>query len=67
MKTSPVIPDPNEKLLPPGRQEPTGPLVGIIIVVLLLGFGALYVWGVQLNKRAASRAANEAAAAAAWQ
>lgn len=67
MKNPPVIPDPNEKLLPPGRQEPTGPLVGIIIVVLLLGFGALYVWGIQLNKRAAARAVNEAAAETASQ
>lgn len=54
-----------EKLLPPGEPEPVGPLVGTVIVVLLLAFGALYFWGVQLNKRTRLQAEQAAAAAAA--
>lgn len=60
-----ATPEQNEKLLPPGKPEPVGPLVGTIIVVLLLAFGALYFWGVQLNKRTQREAEYAAAAAAA--
>lgn len=51
--------------MPPGKPEPAGPLVGTIIVVLLLAFGALYFWGVQLNRRTQLQAEHAAAAAAA--
>ncbi|MDB5238324.1 MAG: hypothetical protein JWM46_594 [Candidatus Kaiserbacteria bacterium] len=48
---------------PPAEQRPSfsyvdqprkggaGPTVGIIIIVILLIFGALYFWGAQLNKQ----------------
>lgn len=57
--------DQDEKLLPQGKPEPAGPFVGTIIVVLLLAFGALYFWGVHLNKRTRLQAEQAAAAAAA--
>lgn len=31
-------------------REGSGPIIGAIIVVILLVFGALYFWGQQLNK-----------------
>jgi len=47
----PILPSPidqNEKLLLPKRKE-HGPLVGVIIVIVVLVFGALYFWGAYLN------------------
>lgn len=67
MRTPPPQIDPNEKLLPPGHTEPAGPLVGTIIVVLLLVFGALYFVGASLNRRAPIDTPNAAAAAATQQ
>ncbi|MBM3271947.1 hypothetical protein FJY94_01515 [Candidatus Kaiserbacteria bacterium] len=66
MSASPT-PKNNEKLLPPGKPEPAGPLVGTIIIMLVLVFGALFAWGTQLEKRQEIEARNAAAAAAAQQ
>jgi hypothetical protein len=47
------IPNENEdRLLPPGHKSGAGGTVGIIIIVLLLIFGALYFWGAHLNNQA---------------
>ncbi len=35
----------------PHDKKPAGPIVGVIIIVLLLIFGALYFWGAHLNKQ----------------
>lgn len=32
------------------RDDGTGPIVGAIIIVILLVFGALYFWGQKLNR-----------------
>jgi hypothetical protein len=39
----------------PPRHEPggVGPIIGAVIVVILLIFGALYFWGQQLNREKA--------------
>ena len=56
-QNTPLISNPSGRpaaeLLPPAHktQSPLGPLVGIIIIVILLGFGALYFWGAYLNKK----------------
>lgn len=34
------------------QQETMGPLVGIIVIVVMLGLGALYFWGKRLNQQA---------------
>ena len=40
---------------PPQQKKPTdegsGPIIGVIIVVILLAFGALYFWGQKLNRQ----------------
>ena len=36
------------------REEGAGPVIGAIIIVILLVFGALYFWGQKLNKRPSS-------------
>ncbi len=33
------------------REDGAGPIIGAIIIVILLVFGALYFWGQKLNKR----------------
>lgn len=33
------------------RKSGAGAWIGIIIIVILLGFGALYFWGAYLNKK----------------
>ncbi len=50
------ITDP-DRLLPPRKKE-SGPLVGIVIILVILIFGAFYFWGARLNK--ADGAANQA-------
>ena len=37
---------------PTPKSGKVGPLVGIVIVVVLLIFGGLYLWGAQLNEQA---------------
>lgn len=32
-----------------GQSSSTGPLIGALIIILLLAFGALYFWGAKLN------------------
>lgn len=39
-----------DHLLPP-HQKKSGPIVGIVIIVVLLIFGALYFWGAYLNAK----------------
>ena len=39
---------PETSLLPP-QKTPMGPTIGIIIILLLMGLGALYFWGARLN------------------
>lgn len=36
---------------PPAHKKPVGPIVGVIIIVLLMAFGALYFWGATLNQK----------------
>lgn len=39
-------------LIAPQRERSTiGPIIGVVIIIVLLGFGALYFWGAYLNKR----------------
>ncbi len=38
----------------PAREEGAGPVIGAIIIVILLVFGALYFWGQKLNKQPTS-------------
>lgn len=45
-----------DHMLPEGHhgragKESSGPIVGIIIIVLLAFFGALYFWGALLNQK----------------
>jgi uncharacterized membrane protein len=35
------------------REEGAGPIIGAIIIIILLVFGALYFWGQKLNKKPA--------------
>ncbi|MBV9159032.1 MAG: hypothetical protein JO019_00335 [Candidatus Kaiserbacteria bacterium] len=35
---------------PPQKPTGSGPVIGIIVIVIMLIFGALYFWGAQLNK-----------------
>lgn len=32
------------------KKEPAGPIVGIVVIVVVMIFGALYFWGSLLNK-----------------
>jgi hypothetical protein len=51
---TPLIQNPIEqkKLLPEGEKKSAfGPLIGIIVIIVLSGFGALYFWGAYLNKQ----------------
>jgi len=51
---TPLIQNPIEqkKLLPEGEKRSAfGPLIGIIVIIVLVGFGALYFWGAYLNNR----------------
>ncbi len=43
--------DPKDHLLPPAQRSPIGPVVGIVIILALLIFGALYFWGGHLKAR----------------
>lgn len=43
--------DPADHLLPPGRKSSAGPTIGIVVIVILLVFGALYFWGAQLDRK----------------
>ncbi|MBI5470632.1 hypothetical protein HY968_04955 [Candidatus Kaiserbacteria bacterium] len=36
---------------PPQQKTPMGPTIGIIIILLLMGVGALYFWGERLNRQ----------------
>lgn len=36
---------------PRPQEQGSGPIVGAIIIVILLVFGALYFWGQKLNKK----------------
>jgi hypothetical protein len=38
-------------MLPPHERSGIGPTVGIIIIVVLVLFGALYFWGAYLNSK----------------
>lgn len=40
-----------ELMLPEHQKSGAGPIVGIIIIVILVIFGALYFWGAALNAR----------------
>lgn len=51
---TPLIQNPIEQknFLPPGEKKSSfGPLIGIIVILVLIGFGALYFWGAYLNKQ----------------
>jgi hypothetical protein len=48
---NPPITDP-DRLLPAHRKE-IGPTIGIIIILVILIFGAFYLWQSRLNERAA--------------
>lgn len=37
--------------MPNGKKSSSGPIVGIIIIVLLMLVGALYFWGARLNQQ----------------
>jgi hypothetical protein len=32
------------------KRASIGPVVGIVVILLLLGFGALYFWGASMNR-----------------
>ena len=36
---------------PPPKPSSAGPIIGTIIVIIVLGLGALYFWGARLNER----------------
>ncbi len=40
-----------EHMLPPAHKKPVGPIVGIIVIIILMIFGALYFWGARLNQQ----------------
>ena len=44
---------PHVRPVPPVKKSGIGPVVGIIIIIILTGFGALYFWGAYLNRQAA--------------
>ncbi len=46
----PPIIEPDHQLAQP-KKAPAGPIVGTIIIVILMLFGALYFWGQRLNAR----------------
>lgn len=37
-------------MLPPHKKSGMGASVGVIIILLLLAFGALYFWGASMNR-----------------
>lgn len=43
--TPPIVTPPKEP------EKKSGPIIGIIIIVLLLALGGLYFWGARLNAR----------------
>ncbi len=49
--TAPELPKQPEHLLPPVQKGSWGAFVGIVIIVIVLVIGALYFWGVQLEKQ----------------
>lgn len=52
MPPSPIPNENADRLLPPGDERTkgsAGAVVGIIIIVILMLFGALYFWGARLN------------------
>jgi|SRR3989338_9296871 len=40
----------DQAVAPTTQKSPVGPVVGAIIIIALLAFGALYFWGDRLNK-----------------
>ncbi|RJQ34897.1 hypothetical protein C4556_01270 [Candidatus Parcubacteria bacterium] len=46
--TSPIPPAPAQQA---PASSSLGPVIGAIIVILVLGLGALYFWGAQLNEQ----------------
>lgn len=40
-----------DHMLPAHKKSGIGPVVGIVIIVILVLFGALYFWGAALNAR----------------
>ncbi|OGG45041.1 hypothetical protein A2673_03045 [Candidatus Kaiserbacteria bacterium RIFCSPHIGHO2_01_FULL_50_13] len=39
----------NRAVTPKAQKSPVGPVVGTVIIIALLAFGALYFWGDRLN------------------
>ncbi|OGG67103.1 hypothetical protein A3C21_04485 [Candidatus Kaiserbacteria bacterium RIFCSPHIGHO2_02_FULL_59_21] len=39
-----------DHMLPAHKRSGAGPTVGIVIILILLGFGALYFWGASMNR-----------------
>ena len=39
-----------DHLLPAGHKSGTGPIIGVIVIVVMLVLGGLYFWGAQLNR-----------------
>lgn len=37
-------------MLPEGHKSGNGAIIGTVIIIVLLVFGALYFWGAQLNR-----------------
>ncbi len=46
---------PQPNLLSPKKKEPAGPMVGVVIIVILAIFGALYFYGAVMSSRNAQR------------
>jgi len=42
--------DTGRMLAPHKEKSSFGPTVGIVIILVLLGFGALYFWGASMNR-----------------
>jgi hypothetical protein len=38
--------------LPPGHKSGSGPIIGVVIIVIMLVLGGLYFWGASLNREA---------------
>ena len=51
--TIPALPKQPENLLPPAHGGSWGAFFGIVIIVIVLVIGALYFWGMQLEKQEA--------------
>lgn len=44
----PII-EPDHLLAQPKKRASAGPIIGIIVIVIVMLFGALYFWGARLN------------------